>query len=71
MKNIPCLSLIIAFLGVGAIAEAQQAGKVYRIGTLENSSPSGRAHLWEAFRQGLRERGYVEGKKHRLGAAMG
>lgn len=43
-------------------AEAQQPGKVYRIGTLENSSSAGRTHVWEAFRQGLRELGYVEGK---------
>jgi putative tryptophan/tyrosine transport system substrate-binding protein len=41
-------------------AEAQQAGKVYRIGYLSISSgPSPRT---EAFRQGLRELGYIEGK---------
>jgi putative tryptophan/tyrosine transport system substrate-binding protein len=41
--------------------EAQQAGKVARIGYLANhvaSSP----HLPEAFRQGLRDLGYVEGR---------
>jgi putative ABC transport system substrate-binding protein len=43
-------------------AGAQQPAKVYRIGTLDNSSPSGRTQLWEAFRQGLRELGYIEGK---------
>jgi putative ABC transport system substrate-binding protein len=42
--------------------QAQQQGKVYRIGTLEHSSASGREHLWEAFRKGLRELGYHEGK---------
>ena len=44
-------------------AEAQQAGKVYRIGLLGGSpptDPSGR--LWEGFFQGLRELGYVEGQ---------
>jgi putative tryptophan/tyrosine transport system substrate-binding protein len=39
---------------------AQQAGKVPRIGYLTASSPS--APSTEAFRRGLRELGYVEGK---------
>jgi putative ABC transport system substrate-binding protein len=45
-----------------SIAEAQQQEKVYRIGTLEQSAPSGREPLWQAFRKGLRELGYHEGK---------
>jgi putative ABC transport system substrate-binding protein len=60
-KIVVCLLPTVLLLTV-SLAEAQQPGKVYRIGTLENSSPSGRVHLWEAFRQGLRELGYVEGK---------
>jgi putative ABC transport system substrate-binding protein len=46
------------------VAEAQQAGKVYRIGILGNvplTDPEG-ANLWGAFVQGLRELGYVEGQ---------
>jgi putative ABC transport system substrate-binding protein len=54
--------LTVLFLASIHFAEAQQPGKVYRIGTLEISSHSGRTHLWEAFRQGLGELGYVEGK---------
>jgi putative ABC transport system substrate-binding protein len=43
--------------------EAQQAGKVYRIGYLGSTSPSNyQAPLVEALRQGLRSLGYVEGK---------
>jgi len=42
--------------------EAQQAGKVWRIGTLDYGAQSARAHLWQAFRQGLRDLGYVEGQ---------
>jgi putative ABC transport system substrate-binding protein len=45
-------------------AEAQQAGKVFRIGYLvlgSLESPETRPSL-DAFRQGLRERGYVEGQ---------
>ena len=33
-----------------------------RIGLLETGSLAGRAPLWEAFRQGMRELGYVEGR---------
>src|SRR3989475_9651878 len=42
--------------------EAQQAKKVWRIGFLAATSPSVEAARIEAFRQGLREVGYVEGK---------
>jgi putative ABC transport system substrate-binding protein len=42
--------------------EAQQAGKIPRIGFLITSSPSAMAPRLEAFRQGLRELGYIEGK---------
>jgi len=44
------------------LAEAQQAGKVYRIGWLRFSSrpPTGSTHV--AFRQKLHELGYVEGQ---------
>jgi putative ABC transport system substrate-binding protein len=45
-------------------AEAQQAGKVYRIGYISNSPPSTpeTSRIYEAFRQGLLERGWVEGQ---------
>ncbi len=44
------------------VAEAQQAEKVYRIGFLAGASPAAIPERVEAFRQGLRELGYVEGK---------
>jgi|SRR5215471_4699231 len=43
-------------------AQAQQPTKIPRIGYLVISSLSGSASRAEAFRQGLRELGYVEGK---------
>jgi putative tryptophan/tyrosine transport system substrate-binding protein len=43
-------------------ADAQTAGKVYRIGVLEPTSMALNAANLEAFRQGLRELGYVEGR---------
>ena len=43
-------------------ARAQQAGTVPRIGLLSPFTPSDAAPWHEAFRQGLRERGWIEGK---------
>ena len=43
-------------------AEAQQAGKVYRIGFISPASSSPMAARDEAFRQGLRALGYVVGQ---------
>jgi putative tryptophan/tyrosine transport system substrate-binding protein len=53
-------------VGAGIVAapimgDAQQAGKVWRIGVLSFTSLRGEAKN-EAFRQGLRDHGYVEGQ---------
>ena len=47
-------------------AEAQQPGKVYRIGVMQFSTASAAPHLLDAFREGLRELGWVEGKNIEL-----
>src|SRR5262249_16067647 len=52
------LFVLAAPLTVGA----QQAPKVVKIGLLSASTTAASAHLVEAFRQGLREVGHVEGK---------
>ena len=44
------------------IAEAQQAGKIFRIGFLDRSTASGSAVLVDAFRQELSKLGWIEGK---------
>src|SRR5262249_40643061 len=44
------------------LAEAQQPKKIAKIGYLAPGSPATGAHLLKAFRQGLQELGYVEGK---------
>ena len=54
--------LAFALLIVPLAADAQQPGKVPRIGFLGAASASGYAPQLEAFRQGLRELGYVEGR---------
>jgi putative ABC transport system substrate-binding protein len=61
-KKIVGLAICAALLTLSFPAEAQQAGKVPRIGILPPGPISERMHLWEAFRQGLRELGYVEGQ---------
>jgi putative ABC transport system substrate-binding protein len=43
-------------------AEAQPLGRTVTIGFLGNSSPSLESNLVEAFREGLRQLGYVEGR---------
>ncbi len=58
--------LVIA-LGAGVLTAArgtyaQQAGKMPQIGYVGNSTPALESALVEGFRQGLRERGFIEGK---------
>ena len=43
-------------------AEAQQTGKVFRIGILDPSTASGSAVSWEALRQELSKLEWIEGK---------
>ena len=54
-------AIVVALTVCGARAEAQQPTKVPRIGYLSSSSGAESARS-EAFRQGLRELGYVVGK---------
>ena len=49
-------------LSLSFLAEAQQPAKLPRIAWITGSSLSSNAHRIEAFQQGLRELGYVEGK---------
>ena len=51
------LSGIAGLLSMPLAAEGQPAQRMPRIGVLAQNSP-----LWEAFRQGLRDLGYVEGR---------
>src|SRR5499426_122896 len=64
MKKAAVLSILVAVavLAVGVIAQAQQTKKVPRIGYLETGSPSSTKETIEAFQQGLRDLGYIEGQ---------
>jgi putative tryptophan/tyrosine transport system substrate-binding protein len=62
MKKVGVLSILfVVLLAVAVTAEAQQAKKVARIGFLAATTAASPARF-EAFRQALRELGYVEGK---------
>jgi putative tryptophan/tyrosine transport system substrate-binding protein len=61
-KGLLHFTALAVFFAVCVSAEAQQPGKVPRIGYLSGSPPSAIAQWIEAFRQGLRELGYMEGK---------
>src|SRR5205809_348021 len=57
--NAPTIAVpFVAPLG----GEAQAPGKVWRIGFLGTTSPRSHGAFLDAFRTGLRERGYVDGK---------
>jgi putative ABC transport system substrate-binding protein len=57
-KWLGLFAIVVALTVCGARAEAQQPTKIPRIGVLSGPTDPG----VEAFRQGLRELGYVEGK---------
>jgi putative ABC transport system substrate-binding protein len=61
-KKIILFGLCFLFLAPCSAVDAQQPAKVYRIGLLSARSSSIDSTRAEAFRQGLRELGYVEGK---------
>jgi putative ABC transport system substrate-binding protein len=56
------LRLAFFFLTTASLAHAQQPTKILRIGFLIATSPSVNAPRLAAFKQGLSELGYVEGK---------
>jgi putative ABC transport system substrate-binding protein len=61
-RKITVLALGAMLFALSGSAGAQQVGKVFRIGFLDNSTASGIAVLLEAFRQELSKLGWIEGK---------
>ena len=59
---VPSILVAVILLAVAAIAEVQQPKKVPRIGFLAPATRTGYQHQTDAFLQGLRELGYVEGQ---------
>jgi putative tryptophan/tyrosine transport system substrate-binding protein len=61
-RKITVLALYAMVFALCGSVDAQQAGKVFRIGFLDSSTASGMAVLLEAFREELRKLGWIEGK---------
>ena len=61
-RKLSIFIFVTVILASVLFAHAQQPGKIPRIGYLTGVSPSTNSARHEAFRQGLRELGYVEGK---------
>ena len=61
-KRITLWLLATLFLANVSLADAQQTGKIPRMGFLANSTASGSTVLSEAFWQEIRKVGWIEGK---------
>ena len=65
IENLKWLALSViacVFVAAAGVAEAQQSKRVPRIGYLAAATADAQTARTEAFRQGLRQLGYVEGK---------
>src|SRR5262249_45751352 len=62
IKQFLLFVLSTLFLAAVNPTHAQQPGKIFRIGFLDNSTASGSAVLVDAFRQELSKLGWIEGK---------
>ena len=62
MNRIIWLALGALLLAFGFSAQAQQTGKVYRIGYFAGGAAGTSSPRAEALRQGLQDLGYFEGK---------
>ena len=61
-RTLVIAAVLLAVVTAGPPVDAQQAPKIPKVGLLASSTPAAAGHVVEAFRQALRELGYVEGK---------
>jgi ABC-type uncharacterized transport system substrate-binding protein len=61
-KTVISFALFALLFALCVPAEAQQPKKIAKVGFFLGSTPAAAAHNVEAFRQGMRELGYLEGK---------
>src|SRR4029450_665185 len=61
-KKITLLTFCAMLFALCSSTHAQQTEKIFRIGFLDSSTPSGIAVLVDAFRQELHKLGWTEGK---------
>jgi ABC-type uncharacterized transport system substrate-binding protein len=64
MKKAAVLLILVALMLLAGVitAEAQQTGKIFRIGFLDNSTASATAVLSDVFQQELSKLGWIDGK---------
>ena len=64
---VPSILVAVVLLVLGVTAEAQQPGKIPRIGYPRELHRCARGPPgWRGCRRGLRDLGYVRGQEHRL-----
>jgi putative ABC transport system substrate-binding protein len=57
------LGVVVGVFSISTVIEAQHPGQIYRIGLLDyGAAESGRLEWWAAFRERLRELGYIDGR---------
>jgi putative tryptophan/tyrosine transport system substrate-binding protein len=56
------LVFAVPLLAMAVAADAQQVGKLWRLGQLDVAADAARLHWWNEFRSQLRELGYIEGQ---------
>src|ERR1700752_91524 len=61
-KLVGLVAIAFTFVLGVVLAQAQQLGKIFRIGFLDTSTASGSAVLLDAFRQELGKLGWMDGK---------
>ena len=72
IRNCKSAILVTALLfALSASVEAQQPGKIFRIGILDSGTVSGMAVLLDAFRHELSKLGWIEGKNIIIGYRFG
>jgi hypothetical protein len=64
LKWVGIVAIALTFVFGGAVAQAQQPGKIFRIGFLDSSTASSSTLLVDGFRQELIKLGWIEEKKY-------
>jgi putative ABC transport system substrate-binding protein len=62
MKRLECIALLVATAGIWPLSCLAQQRALPVVGFLNSASADGYAGMADAFRQGLKEAGYVEGQ---------
>jgi putative ABC transport system substrate-binding protein len=63
--------LAFGLLALPFSAQAQQAGKTWRVGFVGAETPATNQHFLDAFRAGMQAHGYVEGQNLAIDARWG